>query len=158
MVIELKPQNRSRRVGVQPRFIRSNDLSQNVRFCYRGRSAHGTIISRPRPIFTSRVQAFSFPGRSLHRSAYAKARTLLDPENQDTGVFAKAGGAFSGHISKFQRRRRQPDRGSPHLMNRMVREALFSRFSSTGPFSGIQAGHPWATSTNPGPRRIGRRS
>ena len=22
------------------------------RFCYRGRSAHGTIISRPRPIFT----------------------------------------------------------------------------------------------------------
>src|SRR6516162_876004 len=61
MVIELKPQNRSRRVGVQPRFIRSNDLSQNVRFCYRGRSAHGTINKPTPPDFHHHeFHAFSF--------------------------------------------------------------------------------------------------
>jgi len=65
VVIELKQENRSRRVGVQPRFILSNDLSQNVRFCYRGRIAHGRIISRSRPIFTSRSASFFFSGRSF---------------------------------------------------------------------------------------------
>jgi len=65
--------------------IRKGPVLQNVRFCYRGSSAHRTIISRPRPIFTSRVQAFFFSGRSLHRSARKPARAQMS----HAGPFAR---------------------------------------------------------------------
>jgi len=47
-------------------------------------------MRRPRPIFTSRVQAFFFSGRSLHRSAYAKARTLLDHHGRRSDTYLQS--------------------------------------------------------------------